>query len=222
AEPDRYANGRERLAPLVPYGVVPARQLTLGGRWLGLYTAREAVDASNDTFGDRLRYPYTVLNEGAKARRTFWNGTIVQVQRFDDQFKRIDALTPIPGAPEFLNGRFVKDPGTGNPLLMQAPEGVLVWSSTRIDNAGRLALTRLDAALRPVWQAVLPLSESGTANVVSVWLVPGRLVAMGEEETVVDGVTRNDDHLVSVDLLTGHWSGWDIPGERAMASGREK
>ncbi len=215
-EPERYANGRERVAPLMPYGVVPARQVTLGGQWLGLYTAREAADASKDQFGDRLRYPYTVLDERVNARRTFWRGTIVQAQRFDDRFPRIDSLQPIAGAPVFLNGRFVKDPANGNPLLMQAPDGVLVWSSTRIDQAGRLALTRLDTELKTVWKAELPLSEAGTANLVSVWLLPGRLVAMGEEETVVDDVTRREQHLVSVDLANGQWQGWDMPGERAL------
>ncbi len=217
-EPDRYANGRERVAPLVPFGDVPARQVTLGGQWLGLYTQREAADAGKDEFGDRLRYPYTILDEGAKARRTFWRGKIVQVQRFDDRFPRIDSLQPVSGAPVFLKGRFVKDPANGDPLPMQAPEGVLLWSSTRIDEAGRLALTRLDNALKPVWNTELPLSETGTANPVSVWLLPGRLVAMGGEVSVVDGVHGREQHLVSVDLATGRWQGWNMSLERELPS----
>ncbi|MEO6227299.1 MAG: PA2928 family protein, partial [Thermomonas sp.] len=215
-EPDRYANGRERTAPILPYGEVPARQVTLDGQWLGLYTAAEAAEASNDQYGDRLRYPHSVTNEGSKARRTFWRGKIGQVQSFEDKFLRLDALQPIAGAPVFLKGSFVKDPANGDPMLMQAPEGVLVWSITRIDQAGRLALTRLATDLNTMWKSELPLSEEGTGNVVSVWLLPGRLVAMGEEVSDVDGVTRSDQHLVSVDLASGQWQGWDMPGGRAL------
>ena len=98
----------------------------------------------------------------------------------------------------------------------RTPDGVLVWSITRIDQNGRLALTRLDTELKTVWKTELPLSEEGTGNVVSVWLLPGRLVAMGEEVSLVDGVTRSDQHLVSVDLASGQWQGWDMPGERAL------
>jgi len=91
-----------------------------------------------------------------------------------------------------------------------------VWHSTRIDDAGRLALTRLDDALHTVWQATLPLSETSIANPVSTWLVDGRLVAMGNEETVVDGALRREQHLVSIDLASGRWVGWDMAGERAL------
>jgi hypothetical protein len=77
-----------------------------------------------------------------------------------DRFERLSELTPIPGAPTFLKGRFKTDPKTDEPLLLSDPEGVLVWHSTQIDDAGRLAMTRLDADLKPVWKAELPLSET--------------------------------------------------------------
>ena len=216
-EPDRYANGRERLAPVLPYGEVPARQVTLDGQWLGLYTQREAADATSDPFGTHHRYPYTVLNDGPQARRTFWRGTIVEAQNFDDRFHRIDSVEPVAGASVFLKGRFVKDPANnGTPLAMKAPDGVLVWHSTRIDEAGRLALTRLDAALKPVWKTELPLSETGTVNQVSVWLLPGQLVAMGGELSVADDVRGREQHLVTVDLATGRWEGWNMSLEREL------
>jgi hypothetical protein len=215
-EPERHSNGRARIVPTMPYGEIPVRRVTLAGQWLGLYSDREAADAVNDGFGDRLRYPYTVLDEGANARRTLRRGTIVEAQRFDERFPRLGALQPIAASPVFLKGRFLKDPGSGETLLVSSPDGVLVWHSTRIDQAGRLALTRLDDALHPVWQATLPLSETGTANPVSTWLASGRLVAMGNEETVVDGALRRRRHLVSVDLASGRWVGWDLAGERAL------
>ncbi|WP_033397143.1 PA2928 family protein [Arenimonas oryziterrae] len=217
-EPEREANGRERIVPMrPPIGEVPARTATLGGQWLGLYTEREAADALHDEFGTRFRYPYTVLDEGAQARRTFHRGTVVQAQRFDERFPRLGKLEPIAGAPVYLKGRFFKDPSKiDTALTMTAPDGLMVWHSTRIDQAGRLALTRLDAELKPVWEARLPLSETGTINPVSTWLLPGRLVVMGDEESVKDGVTSRVPHLVSVDLGTGEWKGWDLVGEKKL------
>ena len=215
-EPERHSNGRERIVPTMPYGEVPVRRVTLAGQWIGLYTDRESADAVNDGFGDRLRYAYTVLDEGRNARRTLRRGTIVEAQRFDERFQRIAGLQPIADSPVFLKGRFVKDPATGEALSVPSPGGALVWHSTRIDDAGRLALTRLDDALHTVWQATLPLSETSIANPVSTWLVGGRLVTMGNEETVVDGGLRRERHLVSVDLASGRWVGWDMAGERAL------
>jgi hypothetical protein len=215
-EPERYSNGRERIVPTMPYGEIPVRRVTLAGQWLGLYSDREAADAINDGFGDRLRYAYTVLDEGRNARRTLRRGTIVEAQRFDERFPRIAGLQPIADSPVFLKGRFLKDPATAEALLVSSPSGALVWHSTRIDDAGRLALTRLDEALHTVWQAALPLSETGIANPVSTWLVPGRLVAMGGEDTLVDGRLRREQHLVSVDLASGRWQGWNMTGERAL------
>ena len=215
-EPQRHADGRERVVPTMPWGEIPARRVTLAGQWLALYTPREAADARNDTFGDRLRYPYTVLDEGANARRTFWRGTLVDAQRFDERFRHIGDLQPVDAAPTFLKGRFLKDPLSGDALLVAAPDGVLVWHSTRIDQAGRLALTRLDSTLQIVWQAPLPLSETGTANPVSTWLLAGQLVAMGAEESVADGALHREQHIVSIDLASGRWRGWNLTGERAL------
>lgn len=215
-EPERHSNGRERIVPTLPPGEIPQRRATIAGQWLALYMDREAADAVNDGFGNRLRYAYTVLDEGRNARRTLRRGTIVEAQRFDERFPRIAELQPIGDSPVFLKGRFLKDPATGEALRVSSPGGALVWHSTRIDDAGRLALTRLDDTLHAVWQTALPLSETGTVNPVSTWLVPGRLMAMGNEETVVDGVMRRTPHLVSVDLASGRWVGWDLAGERAL------
>ena len=84
------------------------------------------------------------------------------------------------------------------------------------ENILDVALTRLDDALHVLWDAALPLSESGTGNPLSTWLVAGRLVAIGAEETFVDDMRRREQHLVCVDLTSGRWRGWDLTGERAL------
>ena len=197
------ANGTRELVPTLPFGDVPARQVTLQGKWLGLYSEKEAADAGNDEWGRNLRWPYTVLNEGKLARRAFWRAKIVAAQRFDDRFERLAELTPVAGAPTFLNGRFAKDQQTGEARVLDDPAGILVWHSTRIDDAGRLALTRLDANLEPVWSTELPLSEGDTGRRVANWQLPGHIVVMGAQQFEEAGVTRRDPYLVSIDLKNG-------------------
>lgn len=197
------ANGTREMVPLVPFRDVPARNVTLGGKHLWFYTAKEAADAAKDDWGRKLRYPYTVLNEGKLARRTLLNATIDTVRRFDDRFARIAKFTPIADAPTFLNGRFAKDPVTGNARVLEDPEGVLVWYSTRIDDAGRVALARLDARLATVWRAEIPLSESNFSRPLATWWLPTHLVIMGTQQVDQDGAKLHMPYLVSVNLSLG-------------------
>lgn len=210
-------NGMPVIVPMPPpFGEVPARQAWLDGKWLGLYSQKEAADAGNDTWGGKLRWPYSVHDEGALARRGFWRARIVEVRRFDERFKRLEALTPIPDAPVFLKGRFFKDLATGEPLVLASPTGVMVWHSTRIDRDGRLALARLDANLRTLWTAELPLSENSIANPVAYWMLPGRVVLVGAQESQADGVSRRAPHLVSVSVADGGVRAWDLQGGKAL------
>jgi hypothetical protein len=198
------ANGRNELVPMRPIGEDPLRQATLGGEWLGLYSRKEVEDITRDDDGSTLRYPWSVHNEGALARREFWRAKIATVRRFDDEYERLDALAPVPGAPLYLKGRFASDGRTGRPMALESPAGVLVWHSTRIDSAGRIALTRLDASLRPVWSVELPFSETSMVRRLQTWPVAGHLVVVGELETQDEAtVTHRDPYMASVDLATG-------------------
>jgi len=197
------ANGTREIVPLVPPGDIPARHVTLGGKQLWLYTEKEAADATNDEWGRNLRYPYTVLNEGKLARRTLLNATIDTVRRFDDRFGRIAKFTSIADAPTFLYGRFAKDAGTGNARVLEDPEGVLVWYSTRIDDAGRVALARLDAKLATVWRSELPLSESNFSWPLVTWWLPTHLVIVGTQQVEQGGATQQIPYLVSINLALG-------------------
>jgi hypothetical protein len=198
------ANGTHRTVPMRPLiGEAPERHVTLAGQWLGLYSEKEAADAADDTYGDNLLFPYSVLDEGAMARRGFWRAKIVTEQKFDDRFERFAELTPIADAPTFLNGRFVKDPQTDAAFAPTDPAGVLVFHDTRVDSAGRVALTRLDADLKTRWTTPLPLSRPDFIDPVRTWLQSGHLVMTGDLETQADGVTRRELHLVSVRLADG-------------------
>jgi hypothetical protein len=207
------ANGTREIVPTKPFGENPSRQVTLGGQWLGLYSEKEAIDAGRDDWGRNLRYPYRIIDEGKLSRRTFWRAKVITAQRFDDRFERLSDLTPIPDAPTFLKGRFKTDPKTDEPLLLSDPEGVLVWHSTRIDDAGRLAMTRLDADLKPVWKAELPLSETDSVRQVGTWLLPGHLVVIGQLQTVSDGVQSRTLQAATIDLKTGVFRTMDLAGK---------
>ncbi len=210
------ANGMPEIVPSLPFGEVKARLVRMDGQWRGLYTDKEAADAADDDRGMHLRWPYTVLDEGKASRRRLWNAHTAGAQRFEEHFQRLASLQPMPDSPVFLNGRFLTASPNGAPLLLQAPAGVLVWHSTRVDRDGRLALTRLDAGLRPLWTTELPLSETDLANPLRDWLLPGQVVIMASLQTEVDGMSRREPHLVSVSLADGSRRAWNLRAEQAV------
>ena len=198
--------------PLRPTGDWPLRLVEFGGRWLGLFTGPEAEDAAVDPFGRHLAFPYTVIDEGALARRTLWWGTVESVQPFDERFDRLTAMTPLEGSPTFLRGRFVRQPGSDLPLAPPGAPGLLVWHNTRIDREGRLAMTRLDGALARAWTRELPLSDSpSNAHLPTrVWTLPERLVVVGELATTQGERVLREVHVVSVDPATGEIAAWNV------------
>jgi hypothetical protein len=198
------ANGRYELVPMKPMGPPSTRHGMLGGKWIGLYSEKEAADIRDDEYGKTYRYPYSVLDEGRMARRTFWRAQVETVRRFDDTYERLAKLEPVAGAPTFLKGRFFTDPQTRSALAMAEPGGLLVWHSTRMDDAGHLALARLDENLRTLWDTELPLSETDIVRWVVNWQVPGHVVMVGELQFTDDGgVTHRDPYLASVALADG-------------------
>lgn len=215
APPPKFkTNGSPVIEPLrPPFGPAPLRLIELGGQWLGLYTEREAADAAEKTFGENFQFPYSIQDEGVQTRRLFWRVEVIEALNFDERFQRIGTMTPLPDAPVFLSGRFLKLDVRDEPLRLENPAGMAVWHRTRIDSEGRLALTRLDGHLTPVWKAELPLSESGIANPVRTWNLPGHLVALGNLESQADHVSLREPHLVSADLATGAVQAWNLERE---------
>lgn len=206
-------NGMPVIEPMRPLMPAPLRLIELGGQRLGLYSEKEAADAADDSFGDNLAFPYSILDEGAKTRRMFWRVELQEKKHFDETIRHIGGLTPLPDTPVFLNGRFLKRDLRDEPLRLENPAGVAVWHLTRIDSAGRLALSRLDEQLKVLWRAELPLSESGIANPVRTWVHGNRLIAVGNLESESEHVSRREQHLVSVDLGTGAVQAWNFERE---------
>lgn len=197
------ANGMPKVVPLRPIGDAPTRLAVIDGRRIGLYSQNEAAAAAKDPFGDRLAYPYSILDEGASSRRSFWLVQTEQVRRFDERYEHIRRLDPVADSPVFLRGRFLKQLPGETAVAAKDPEGVFVWHSSRMDDAGRLSLTRLDAQLKPLWTAELPVSESGTANPVRYWLLGDHVVVMGHWSRKTDHQVSRQPHLVSIAMSDG-------------------
>ena len=216
AAPILKSDGSPRIASLEPPFGSRERHARIGDAWIGLYADAENADAIDDTFGDNYLFPYSITDTGAQSRRTLRRFEIVEGQNFDDRFPRLQSSTPIPDTPVFLNGRFLREPTTQEAFQPTDPPGLLVWHITRIDSDGRLALTRLDAAFRPLWTATLPLSDEGMTNPVQAWPLPGRVLVMGIEEVVDDDLHQRRPRLASIDLATGDVAAWDLEKQAAL------
>lgn len=205
---------QSRLVPQSPPPYPPAaRMVEFAGQRIGLYSEKEARSAESDQWGTRLAYPYTIDDEGRTARRTFWTVATVEASSFDETWQRIDRLAPVDGSPMFLRGRFLKKLPGDDALVLEDPPGLLVWHLSRMDDAGRLSLARVDESLQVRWNAELPLSENDTINPVQYWLVGDRVVVFGGRRTEADFVVGRATMLVSVALADGSVLAHDLTRE---------
>ncbi len=191
------------------------RQMMREGGWLGFYSAKEAEHAGNDEFGDHLAKPEVVQDEGSRARRTFWTARIGKTKEFTEgTHDRLFEVTWVPGAPEYLEGGLLIQPGTRKALRLQDPSGIVVVHRTRLDEEGRIAFTRLDDNLKAQWTATLPFHDLHNR-----FQSPGHLLLYGVVQGTVKGVTGWTEHLVALDLSSGKTQGWNVQGERADSLG---
>ncbi len=187
-------------------------QIMLEGRWLGLFSEKEATQAGNDEWGDHMKKPETIYLEGSRARRTFWSARIGKTKEFTEgTHDRLFDVTRIPGAPEYLEAGLLIKQGTKTPLRLQNPDGFLVLYKTRIDEEGRLALTRLDDHLKARWTATLPFHDLHNR-----YESPGHLLLYGMVRQTEKGVTGSSEHLVALNLADGKMQSWNVPAEKRV------
>lgn len=75
----------------------------------------------------------------------------------------------------------------------------------KLYSASRLALSRVDATFaQAAWTAVLPFAELSNR-----WELGSHLLWYGDWNVVKAGVTTRHEGLVSLDLASGRWQGWD-------------
>jgi len=192
------------------------RQANVDGKWLGLYSEKEAADAGHDEFGDHYKRPDAVWDEGSQARRTFWSARIGKTKEFSEgTHDRLFDVTRVPGAPDYLQAGWLVRQGTRQPLRVKDPDGFLVVHRTRLDEEGRLAITRLDDALKPQWTAKLPYHDLRNR-----FELPDRLLLYGLVQETKKGVTGTSERIVSLDLRDGSFRAWNVPLERAVPAGK--
>lgn len=152
------------------------------------------------------------------------------IEGFDeDKFKRIDKLEQVAGAGEWLQGYLLKaeatpgapqwvqrgivmKPAVRPPLQLKNPDGVLVLHRTRMDAQGRLALSRVDRTFnRTSWTATLPFTD-----LTNRWEVGEQLLLYGNWSVEKAGVTTRHQALVSLDLDSGRWTGWDVGADAQL------
>ncbi len=192
------------------------RQMKLNGRWIGFFNEKEAADAGDDGFGDKIATgepgsnPDRVYYETSQARRTFWSARIGKTKEFTEgTHDRLFDVTRIPGAPEYLEAGLFIHQGTKQPLRLKDPDGFLVLHRTRLDEEGRLALTRLDDNLKTQWTATLPFHDLRNR-----YESAESLLLYGIVQQTVDGVTGTSEHLVALNLADGKTQSWNVPAEK--------
>ncbi len=192
------------------------RQMQVNGRWIGFFNEKEAADAGDDGFGDKMANekpgwnPDRVYYETKQARRTFWSARIGKTKEFSEgTHDRLFDVTKVPGAPVYLDAGLLIQQGTKHPLRVQNPAGFLVLHRTRLDEQGRLALTRLDDEFKPQWTATLPFHELHNR-----FEAPESLLLFGLVQETVKGVTGSSEHLVALNLADGKTQSWNVPAEK--------
>ena len=230
--------------PCNPAGIVPPagharggtsrfvmRGVTLGDRWLGVLTDREAETLRKPpavpgrTPGERpgvmqaylesRHVPGRLLEREAVPYR-LWSARVEQVssapEGWPDDFPdnwgthpRFSAYAPLPDAPGFLRGGLLRDhPDREQPLWYRGPDSVLVLHVDRLGSAGRLQLSRIAGPRgQVVWRAALPIDE-----LHAVMPGEGNLLLLGSAPPPDSAATRTRGegaHLVAtwVDIANG-------------------
>lgn len=188
------------------------RQLTdHEGRWIGLFSDREAADAVNDGFGDHHKNPERVTNEGATARRSFRVATVGKTKAFSEgRHDRLMALAPAGDGATYLQGGLLKEPGVRAAMQPGADGGAIVIHRDRIDDAGRLQLTRVLPTLRQRWTVALPIGELHAR-----WELAGSLLLFGSAAAGTPGAREQQEFVVAVDLEQGTAKRFAVERERA-------
>jgi len=184
---------------------------SLDERWFGLFTDREAKEAADDGFGSNFKDPDRVIDDGKEARRRFWLARIGKTRAFSEgRHDRIEALSPVPDSPLFLQGGLLKTSGIREAYKPGADGGAIVMHRTRVDAQGQLVLTRVDPQLKPRWKTELPIIELHNR-----WELPERLLLLGSAAPSVNDEVRSHELLLSLNLDDGSLRQFDLQRDAA-------
>jgi hypothetical protein len=219
--------------------VFQKRGLLLPRDWLGVLTEEEAATLNAEAKvpgaepGERrgalaayMEYamaPPDLTHDGPKRYR-LWRAKVEQIsaaplgwpKELPDKWgkrNRYSSFSPFEKSPEFLQAGLLSDGRSALPLYLTNPDSVLVLHRNRIDNLGRLHVTRIAGPdARTVWDAPLPLSSMES-------VMPGRerLVLFGRERG--DPRTTEAEWLITIDLASGAMQTFSVSGADFPAQG---
>lgn len=184
------------------------------GSWIGLFSVREAADAVDDGFGSHAREPDRVFNEGNHARRHLHRATLGQTRAFSEgRHERLLTLEPIEPTPVFGQGGLLRDPATQKALQPDPEGGAVVLHRDRIDDQGRLMLTRLDPGWQTLWSTTLPIAELNNR-----WQLDQHVLLVGASPAPEASGVRLHERLIGLDLATGRWQSYTLQDESTAAA----
>jgi hypothetical protein len=162
------------------------------------------------------RAPPDLKHEGPKRYR-LWRAKVEQIsaaplgwpKELPDKWgkrNRYSNFSLLEKSPEFLQAGLMSDGRSPLPLYLTQPDSVLVLHRDRIDDAGRLHVTRIAGPdARTMWDARLPLSSMEC-------VMPGRgsVVVFGRERA--DRRASESERLITIDLASGAAQTFDVSG----------
>ena len=184
------------------------------GRWIALYSDREAADAADDGYGSHFKDPDGVLKDGAQARRRFHQATVGKTRSLGGStpLDRIESLTPLPEGETYLQGGMLRVPGASGAAHPGADGGALVLHRERAEDPSPLLLSRVGPALQTRWRQPLPLIELNNR-----WELTGALLLLGPGAAVADGQSVGEA-IVAVNLDDGRVQSWSLRQERSLSA----
>ena len=136
------------------------RGVTLSGRWIGVFREDEANKPMVPDLLHAGPRPYRLWQAkagGPLAVPYGWAKTPLPNMAMRARYSNFSVVE---GSPEFFDAGLMSDGRSPVPLLLTAPDSVLILHRDRSHEAGRLRVTRITApGARVLWDVPLPLSS---------------------------------------------------------------
>jgi hypothetical protein len=189
-----FLSRRKNLQRLnLSFNEMKVNQDTIIGRWFGMYAGDELAELN--------KYPTITTAYGTDKRRQFVSGSYGT----ENSNKVINKpVTPVSGSNEyFLDGGFLLDKGTANPIHLTNPDSYLVVYKNQIGVEGHIVICRLTIDGRNLWTVDMNLK-----SVIDWSLHANKLYITGMDNKELSSSECN--LLMNIDLQSGQVHRYDF------------